>query len=1079
MKKILVFISAFLLFAACALSVNAAAAGTLAFPEAVGGGKYSPGARGVTDSGGAVEVYHVTNLNASGEGSFADAVSKPGRIVVFDVGGTIELSGTLVIKADNLTILGQTAPGDGITVSGGNVVFDDEVENIIIRYMRIRPTDKNGGEPDGLGGRFNTNIIIDHCSVSWCVDELLTLYAGAAEEDKTVGNHLTIQNTIGSESLRMSNHVKGAHGYGAIWGGTDASYAFNLLAHHDSRSPRLDRQLKSTDVSNNVIYDWGQTNSAYGAEPYSSDRSSFEPSNVNWVGNYYKYGPSTRSSLRYRIFDVSAPLNAGDPKSRFYFDGNYVFGNREHTENNVLGVNNSAQAELLSAEIDMGEYDIERMSAADAYDYVLNNAGATLPRRDAVDARIVGDVKHGTGRVINNASEVGGLIASDTESRVFEIPQEWISQNGFDGMAETDIIESGEYAGYTLIEAYINEWTAEQSAIPPTNPEIVVKSPATASVNDTVSIGGEEVSVDNGNWEVVTEGESVHYSAQAFEAGGNAVTKMELYDGNMLIYSFDGSYIETDLNLSAGTHYLTCRAYNTRGEKTQSTTSIVYVKAAAEPGSYSHVQIGSTGYDGLGGASMDETGVYSIYGSGRITESASDSCDFMYKPVDGDFEITVRTESIPKFENQQVSGLMVRASLSPDSVMAMIGDGWGRGGENVRVFSRTRTGQNSKEIFFKDADGNDCDNGDTSYAMPRYMKIQRVGDTLTFSVSDNGIDYSSNARQPFSVEYSNLPERLYVGLAVDSAEGVSVKEYFAAAKFSRLTLNGESDVEYDDYGVPFHDTDFDSVAWYIPSGDEIIDCSQSPIGGNSGTVLQFWGATSRTFNPQSRGIITASADYYMLGERVVENTGTRFMLQGIDESGSTVKIASIYAQHDLGFFKEYDEEDENRPSIPADSENKPQLKTWYKVTAVLDYYTGKGKYSFTPYTEYNSASGVYSLGESIFDYEFEFDMSVAFSTLHFQRFGGWLMYLSNVSLDIEYNDTVLFESGGKITAYSKDTDAHLYVAVYDENGCLTECREYGVSAGGTLTVPAPEGVASAKAFLWDGNNAPLCEALWL
>ena len=128
MKKSLIIMSAFLILIASAMSVYAVGAETLAFPEAIGGGKYSPGARGILDDGGEVEVYHVTNLNASGEGSFADAVSQPGRIIVFDVGGTIELTGTLTIKADNLTILGQTAPGDGITISGGNVVFDDEVK---------------------------------------------------------------------------------------------------------------------------------------------------------------------------------------------------------------------------------------------------------------------------------------------------------------------------------------------------------------------------------------------------------------------------------------------------------------------------------------------------------------------------------------------------------------------------------------------------------------------------------------------------------------------------------------------------------------------------------------------------------------------------------------------------------------------------------------------------------------------------------------------------------------------------------------------------------------------------------------
>lgn len=256
LKKL--FACLFILFVTAAVSLNAAAAETnklLAFPGAEGGGKYSPGARGILGGGGSISVYHVTNLNDSGEGSFREAVSKPGRIVVFDTSGTIELKSQVQVT-NNITILGQTAPGDGVTISGGDVLVDS-MENVIVRYLKVRPTDKNGGEPDGIGGRFDHNVIFDHCSTSWCVDELLTLYGGPAQGGAAVGSNLTISNTIGSESLRMSNHAKGAHGYGAIWGGTNASYIYNLLAHHDSRSPRLDRQLQKTDVNNNVIYDWG------------------------------------------------------------------------------------------------------------------------------------------------------------------------------------------------------------------------------------------------------------------------------------------------------------------------------------------------------------------------------------------------------------------------------------------------------------------------------------------------------------------------------------------------------------------------------------------------------------------------------------------------------------------------------------------------------------------------------------------------------------------------------------------------------------------------------------------------------
>ena len=232
-KSVLGLLAIICVVSVMAMSVTVSAEeNLLAFPGAVGGGKYTTGARGDSN----ISVYHVTNLNKSGAGSFADAVSQSGRIIVFDVSGTIEISGTLKIKKSNLTILGQTAPGDGVTISGGDLLLDSGVENVIIRYLRVRPTDKNGGEPDGLGGRYNKNIIFDHCSLSWSVDELITLYAGSTEDTKNqTGRNITVQNIIASESLAMSSHVKGKHGYGGIIGGTNYTFYNNLMAHHDSR----------------------------------------------------------------------------------------------------------------------------------------------------------------------------------------------------------------------------------------------------------------------------------------------------------------------------------------------------------------------------------------------------------------------------------------------------------------------------------------------------------------------------------------------------------------------------------------------------------------------------------------------------------------------------------------------------------------------------------------------------------------------------------------------------------------------------------------------------------------------------
>ncbi len=803
MKRIITVILAVLLALPTAIpapAVSAVSESVLAFPGAEGGGKYSPGARGASS----ISVYHVTNLNDSGTGSLRDAISKEGRIVVFDVSGTIELQSQLKLNKSNITILGQTAPGDGITLTNYDVLLANGVENVIIRYIRVRPTDNADDEPDGIGGRWNKNVIFDHLSASWSVDELLTLYAGSSESTSyDVGTNLTIQNTIGSESLRMSSHIKGAHGYGAIWGGTNSSYVYNLLAHHDSRSPRLDREIQKTDVRYNVIYDWGQTNSAYGAEPYSYNSVTFTPAYVNWVNNYYKYGPSTASGLRSRLFEVSNTSSSAKSFSEFYFSGNYIWGVGTISNSKSSSyIKNPSYGTLVSTEFDMGDYAATEMSAEEAYSYVLSNAGATLPRRDAIDARIVNDVKNGTGRVINKAYEVGGIIDSDSETEVFAIPSDWLSKNGFSSMEETDIISdtSGEYYGYTVIEAYVNDLTEELSSEEPTNPNIIVQSPAIAAVSGTITAGGASYSVDNGDWTVITEGEPISYKATAIqETGDYTITKMELYDGEDKIKTYDGaSSIDDDIYLDAGVHYLTCCAYNSRGEKTQSTTSIVYVNGASAPGSFSYTEIRSSGYaggySGKGGASLQSDGTYLVGGSGRIYASTSDNCGFMYKAVEGDFDIIVKVEDIPKFENQQVSGIMVRNSLDSNSVMAMIADGWLKYGENVRVFSRSTAGGKSTETYFSDSSGNTVTNSSgTTYDMPSYMRIQRVGNTLTFSVSDSGTNWTDNVRQPMSTTYSELNDTMYIGIATDSAYGVSTKEYYSIASFSNITINGLDD----------------------------------------------------------------------------------------------------------------------------------------------------------------------------------------------------------------------------------------------------------------------------------------------
>lgn len=371
-----------------------------AFPGAEGFGRYVTGGRGGN-------VFHVTNLNDSGEGSLRWALSQAGiKTIVFDVSGTIELKSKLNIPS-NTTIAGQTAPGDGICVADYPCAINGN--NVIVRYMRFRLGNDyvttNGADGwDGFGALDKNNYIIDHCSVSWSIDECLSCIGG---------KNITVQWCISAQSLRHAGHTKGNHGYGGNWGGSGASFHHNLMIHHESRTPRLGPRYTTQldermDMRNNVIYNW-TGNGVYGGEAMT----------INIVNNYYKPGPGSPSGVKgMRIAAVNlrttkyvTQYTAYKPTEhiwgKFFVDGNVNSKYSQVTEDNwTYGmynqISNSDNDNLYTAvakdtmrlRSPMPFPHTTTHSADVAYEKVLAYAGASL-HRDSHDALMVSDCRDG------------------------------------------------------------------------------------------------------------------------------------------------------------------------------------------------------------------------------------------------------------------------------------------------------------------------------------------------------------------------------------------------------------------------------------------------------------------------------------------------------------------------------------------------------------------------------------------------------------------------------------------------------------------------------------------------------------
>lgn len=408
-----------------------------AFPGAEGFGAYAVGGRGG-------QVLAVTNLEdyrpgkeAVIPGSLRAACEAKGpRIVVFRVSGVIPLKAPLTIREPFLTLAGQTAPGEGICLKNYGLVIRD-THDVIVRHLRVRPGDEIVAEQDAISLYRVQNVIVDHCSASWSNDETLSVTGGGS-------TNVTVQWCFITESLNQSHHAKGAHGYGSLLRmDGDMTFHHNLYAHHTTRCPRPGTYGDETrglllDFRNHVIYNW------LNVPGYSAE----DPARMNYIGNYLKPGPSTRNA--------TVAFRVGGERTALYVANNLLEG---RPAGDPWAIIELGRGQKLSEPLVVAPVRTETPQAA--YESVLRHAGATKPVRDAVDARIVKEVRSGTGRIIDSQKEVGGWPAYRSEKPPLDsdgdgMPDEWERQHGLNPNDPSDGARDRDGDGYTNLEEYLN-----------------------------------------------------------------------------------------------------------------------------------------------------------------------------------------------------------------------------------------------------------------------------------------------------------------------------------------------------------------------------------------------------------------------------------------------------------------------------------------------------------------------------------------------------------------------------------------------------------------------------------------------
>jgi hypothetical protein len=381
-------------------------------------GSVFPGAKGFgvdTPAGQGGRIIRVTNVDSKGPGSLREAIETKGpRIIVFEVGGVVDLQKkTITISEPFMTVAGQTAPSPGITIIRGGLII--ATNDVLIQHIRVRPGDageakRSGWEPDGIATNAAHNVVIDHCSISWSVDENLSASGPRHEGPENTSRNITFSNCIIAEALNDSSHSKGAHSKGSLIHDCCSNIAIigNLYAHNVARNPYF-KALSTGVVANNVIYNPGRRAVQVDWPPSEWRDQVVQPQNarISIVGNVMIHGVDTQKDLALVC-----------PKGDVYL------------EDNVATDRDGAPVRLTSGRVNILKGkpiwpdDFKPLSADRVVDHIVNYVGARPQDRDDVDRRIIREFQQRKGRIIDSQEEVGGYPKVKMTRRELVIPKQ-------------------------------------------------------------------------------------------------------------------------------------------------------------------------------------------------------------------------------------------------------------------------------------------------------------------------------------------------------------------------------------------------------------------------------------------------------------------------------------------------------------------------------------------------------------------------------------------------------------------------------------------------------------------------------